>query len=161
MIRRGKTERSRLKNDRGFTLIEVISVLVIMAIVMAVVLSRGIGSDTAKLVAEVDTLKSHLRYAQYLALNDISPVKWGINLGAGTNAKGEYTYQLVKDPLGTGVFTSPYSLPGESGSIHAVSKPFTTEGVVLFDEWGNPTITGSPKIGGQSITITANTGFIP
>jgi prepilin-type N-terminal cleavage/methylation domain-containing protein len=159
MMKRRQIVKGRLGNNRGFTLIEIIAVLVILAIISAVAISRGTGTDTASLQAEVDTLKGYLRYAQSLAMNDISPVKWGINLNVGTNAEGKYTYQLVKDPLGTSVFTSPYSLPNESGSIHAVSKPFTASGTVLFDEWGRPT--GSATIGGQSITITAETGFIP
>jgi prepilin-type N-terminal cleavage/methylation domain-containing protein len=158
MMQIKKIMRYRLRNDRGFTLIEIIAVLVILAIISAVVISRGTMTDAASLQAEVDTLKGHLRYAQSLAMNDISPVKWGINLDAGTNANGEYTYQLVKDPLGTSVFTSPYNLPNESGSVHAISKPFTASGAVLFDEWGRPT--GSATIGGQSITITPETGFI-
>jgi prepilin-type N-terminal cleavage/methylation domain-containing protein len=157
MMKRRQIVKDRLGNNRGFTLIEVIAVLIIIAIISAVAISRGIGTDTVSLQAEVDTFKGHLRYAQSLAMNDLSPVKWGISY-AGINAKGEYTYQLVKDPLGTSAFTSPYSLPNESGSIHAVSKPFTASGTVLFDEWGRPT--GSATIGGQSIIITAETGFI-
>jgi MSHA pilin protein MshC len=157
MMQIKKIMRYRLRNDRGFTLIEIIAVLVLVAIISAVVISRGTATDAANLQAEVDTLKGYLRYAQSLAMNDISPVKWGINY-TGINAKGEHTYQLVKDALGTNSFTSPYSLPNESGSIHAVSKPFTASGTVLFDEWGGPT--GTMSIGGQTIAIITNTGFI-
>jgi prepilin-type N-terminal cleavage/methylation domain-containing protein len=158
MMQIGKIMRYRRRNDRGFTLIEIIAVLVILAIISAVVISRGTGTDAASLQAEVDTLKGHLRYAQYLAMNDIPPVKWGIQVG-GTS------YTLIKvDTAGT---TSPFSLPGESSTHDFKFSSGTTVTVtgnnpILFDEWGSPgTTSSSITIGGQAITITANTGFIP
>src|SRR3990172_875443 len=109
MMKRGEIMRDRLKNDKGFTLIEVIAALIIIAILTAVVISRGTGIDTVNLHAEVDTLKGHLRYAQYLAMNDISsttgyatPTKWGIDIG--TNS-----YELVKYVSGTKVTPTPFN----------------------------------------------------
>jgi prepilin-type N-terminal cleavage/methylation domain-containing protein len=150
MMKRRQIVKGRRGNNRGFTLIEIIAVLVILAIISAVVISRGTGTDAAKLQAEVDTLKGHLRYAQYLAMNDTPPTKYGINVGTGS-------YALVRNPAST---TSNYYLPGESSATHSFSPITATAYTVSFDEWGSPTITGSPNIGGQSITITPNTGFI-
>ena len=155
MMKTGVIMRNRLKSNKGFTLIEVIAVLVILAILSAVAISRGMQTDEVQLQTEVDTLIAHLRYAQYLALNDISPTKWGIAIGGSS-------YALVKDPLGNGAFNSPLSLPGESSATHSIS-PFTaTSTNVLFDEWGSPGTAGiNVTLGGKTITITANTGFIP
>jgi prepilin-type N-terminal cleavage/methylation domain-containing protein len=147
-MKRRQIAKGRLGNNRGFTLIEIVAVLIILAIVSAVVISRGTGTNEAKLQAEVDTLKSNLRYAQYLALNDIPSIKWGIeDLGAGS-------YALVRNPAST---TLNYFLPGQPDATHTA-----TAYRVEFDDWGSPTfVSGSPNIGGQSITITPNTGFIP
>jgi prepilin-type N-terminal cleavage/methylation domain-containing protein len=154
MMQIEKIMRYRRRNDRGFTLIEIIAVLVIIAIISAVVISRGMATDEVKLQAEVDTLKGHLRYAQYLALNDIPPVKWGIQVG-GTS------YTLIKvDAVGT---TSPFSLPGGSSATHSFENGVTATGTgtVLFNEWGSPdTPIPAIALGGQSITVTTNTGFI-
>jgi MSHA pilin protein MshC len=153
-------ERMRSKSDRGFTLIEIIAVLVILGIISAVAISRGISTDTVSLTAEENTLKGHLRYAQYLALNDIPPAKWGINLQGSS-------YTLVKNESGNGTtFTTPVSLPAESSATHSFSPITATPSTVLFDEWGSPTINGDPNVssiffGGKTITITTNTGFIP
>jgi prepilin-type N-terminal cleavage/methylation domain-containing protein len=155
MMKKRQIVKGRLGNDRGFTLIEIIAVLVILAIVSAVVISRGTVTDTASLQAEVDTLKGHLRYAQYLALNDIPPVKWGIQVGGPS-------YILIK--VDAGVTTSPFSLPGGSSATHGFENGVTATGTgtVLFNEWGSPDIPiPAIALGGQSITITANTGFIP
>jgi prepilin-type N-terminal cleavage/methylation domain-containing protein len=167
MMQIKKIMRYRLRNDRGFTLIEIIAVLVILAIISAVVISRGTMTDAASLQAEVDTLKGHLRYAQYLALNDISqttgyatPTKWGINISGTTS------YNLVKYVSGVSA-AHTFSLPGESSATHdfkfssGTTVAVTGNNPILFDEWGSPgTTSSSITIGGQAITITANTGFI-
>jgi len=63
------------KNNRGFTLIELISVLLIMGIVAAVVVSR-VGTSNNEVIAQMEVVKSHLRYAQSRAMN--SDLVWGI-----------------------------------------------------------------------------------
>jgi len=170
MMNTNRIGTERLKKNHGFTLIEIIAVLVIMAIVSAVVLSRGTATDEANLQAEVATLKGHLRYAQYLAMNDITDVKnennvivtvtkWGINVEGSS-------YTLIKVITGTGAGTSnPFNLPNESSATHNFAPPITASSSItpiLFDDWGSP---GSADItitmGTQTITITANTGFIP
>lgn len=149
--------QDRFINDKGFTLIEVIATLLIIAILSVVVMSRVSGRDEAQLQAEVDTLKGHLRYAQAMAMNDISPNEWGINL-SGT------TYTLQKfDGVNT---TTPFNLPNESSATHSFSSGITvsvTQGnnPVFFDEWGRPGALTILSINGESITITANTGYIP
>jgi MSHA pilin protein MshC len=140
----------------GFTLFEVIAVLIIMGILAAVAISRGTISQEANVKAEVDTLKSHLRYAQSLAMNEISPICWGIQLNSSS-------YSLVKYDDDSEQ-THTFNLPGESSATHNFKSGVSASGstLVLFDEWGSP---GSSNVnltvGGESITITADTGFIP
>lgn len=152
----GEIMKDRCRNNKGFTMIEVIAVLIILGIVAAVAMSRGTGTDEAKLQAEVNTLKGHLRYAQSLAMNDISsdatsPTKWGIIINGSS-------YTLIKDVNGTQ--TSPFDLPGESSAIHTSTISGAGTGTVLFNEWGSPSVT-SVTFAGQTITITPDTGFIP
>jgi MSHA pilin protein MshC len=59
------------KNNNGFTMLEVIAVLIILGIITAFVVSRGI-NNRAELSSENEITKAHLRYAQCMALaNDI------------------------------------------------------------------------------------------
>lgn len=152
------------KNASGFTLIEMITVLVIAAIVGAVILYRGSGNEGAKAVTEVDRLKAHLRFAQYLAMNNVSPVRWGIQING-------QSYTLVRNLTGDGAtFDQPYDLPGENSATHNLAPLSATSVTILFDEWGTP-YNGTTKLssnaiitlnpGSQSITISAGTGFIP
>jgi len=159
------------KNSRGFTMIEIIAVLVILGIITAVAISRGTATDAVKVQAEVDILKSQLRYAQYLAMNDVSStttgyVLWGINIGTSS-------YELVKYVGGVKVTPTPFNLPNESSPTHSFASPITATAataLVLFDEWGSPCTTALVKLpivtitlnpGSQSIAITPETGFIP
>jgi MSHA pilin protein MshC len=164
MMKKRQIVKDRLGKSRGFTLIEVIAVLVIIAIVSVVVISRQMATGATKLQVEADTLKGNLRYAQSLAMNNISqanyssPSKWGIQLSGSS-------YTLIKDVSGTQ--TSPFLLPNESSATHTFPSGITasvTTGTnpILFDDWGSPgTTSTSVSIGSQSITITATTGFIP
>jgi len=157
MMKTGEIMRNRLKSNKGFTLIEVVAVLIILGILSAVVISRGMDTEAVKAQTEMDTLKGHLRYAQYLALNDISPNQWGINIVGSS-------YTLVR--VDTNGPSSPYSLPGESSATHVFATGITAtvagNNPILFNEWGSPGASPtSISIGGQSITITPETGFIP
>lgn len=159
-----KTSPQSDKGGKGFTLIEVIAVLVLVAVLSVVILYRGTSTDTAKIQEELATLKAHLRFAQYLAMNNISPVRWGIQI------KGQ-SYTLVRNLTGDGAtFDQPYNLPGENSATHSLAPLSATSVTILFDEWGTPyngttklssnaTITLNP--GAQSIIVSAGTGFIP
>lgn len=176
MMKKMQVFKGRLGNKKGFTLIEVIAVLIILGIISAIAISRATGTDEANLRAEVDTLKGHLRYAQYLALNDMytsdtsaadyaTRTQWGIK--RATNS-----YKLVKYVGGAELSTTPFNLPGESSSTHTFKAPIQATGaaLILFDSWGSPYSTTSDKFtaaatitltpGPESITITPETGFI-
>lgn len=146
-----------LGTSDGFTLIETIAVLILVVVVGALVLARLIGTDEAGIAAEVDTLKMHLRYAQSLAMNDVAPARWGIQVrNAG--------YSLVCSETGDGAsLSSPFNLPGESSPTRFFASGVTASpALVLFDEWGSPgSAPAAVSIGGKTITVTANTGFIP
>ena len=146
-------------------MIEVVMVLIVLAVLTPFVLSRFTTSNV-EVIAQVDVLKSHLRYAQIKAMNDT--VTWGIALTNST------TYTFFK----TGVTPPPPSnLPGDTSYTHTLTNNVTiTSSVtsVTFNEWGSPvdgsgtpltanvTVTLTPSQGSASnITITKNTGFIP
>jgi prepilin-type N-terminal cleavage/methylation domain-containing protein len=144
-------------NRRGFTMIEIIMVLIIMAIVGTVVLSRATtaGYDLA---SQAEILKSHLRFAQIKAMNDA--VLWGIYIPAAGSS-----YVLYKNNA-----QATSLLPGESAQTHTLPAGITvTAGVgstYNFDDWGSPgtstfTITLSQGTTTSNITITKNTGYIP
>jgi len=152
-----------IANNRGFSMIEAIVVLIIIAILAPIVVSQAFKqADTTPLITEAEILKVNLRYAQIRAMNDT--VTWGISIAGST------TYTLVR----TGG-TTP-NLPGDSSTTHTLTGGVTISSgagtTVTFNEWGAPVDgSGTPltanttvtlSLGGSSstVTITKNTGYI-
>ncbi len=153
-------------DNRGFTLMEVIAVLVLMAIFAMLAVSRQPTTDMT-LRAGAEVLKSHLRYAQMRAMSSDSG--WGIRYQDGQ-------YWLFPQLQG---ITRQVALPGEpQNSVDLLSRGISVvEGnfTLVFDPWGVPDTTASTlsftnrqtilnlaKNGetNQPIAIRQNTGFI-
>jgi prepilin-type N-terminal cleavage/methylation domain-containing protein len=145
----------KVRNNAGFTAIEIVAVLLIVGVIGAVVVSKLSSSSNVALISETETLKSHLRYAQLRAMSD--NVARGIRFNSGS-----YTLQI------DGADATEV-LPSEDSATHSfqtgVSK---TAGAtsIAFDRWGSPgasnqTVTLSTGGTSRTITLTQNTGFIP
>jgi len=138
-------------SPEGFTLIEVLAVLLVLAVIMTVILTRT-PSIERKAFAQAAVIRSHLRFAQSLAMGN-NTENWGI-----TFTPHSYTLLLNGSPAGI-------ALPNDNSSTHNLPSSVTITGgigTVVFDEWGSP---GPDNIAitvdTESIVITRLTGFIP
>ena len=153
--------------DDGFTIIEAITVLLIVGIIGSVVLiSWNYSTSVYDLTSQTEVIKGHLRYAQARAMS--ANAVWGIDFATPTS------YFLFKESPAE---TNRRALPGEdSDTISPIpAKINVTTGTVYFDSRGKPytspppsvessTITITISLGEnppETITITQNTGFIP
>jgi MSHA pilin protein MshC len=147
----------RFSNRHGFTLIEIISVLTMISLLGAIVLSLNV-ADRTELSKEVDIVKTHLRYARYMALsNDV--YLWGIQFSGNS-----YTFFKQLDGVMPPVIT-PAILPGESSDIRHLPPGITIAPVtIIFNKKGSATTSDPIQLsdgnGSVDITITQNTGFI-
>lgn len=139
--------------EHGFTLMEVIAILIIIGITLAVAMNRVI-STQSELISELDIVKSHLRYVQLKALNSDTGT-WGISFSANS-----YTLQY------NGA-AATISLPSEDSNTHTFSSGVTMTGsqTVTYTSWGSPgaaNVSLTLSQGGETrtTTITAGTGFI-
>lgn len=164
------------KHPNGFTAIEIIAVILIMAVVGVVAISRMTSTKVYNVAAEAEILKANLRYAQFRALSDAdkrygkNATTWGIVLSANS-----YTLQKIEFlDTGESIITNP-SFFGESSSTHNLASGIsitTGIGTITYDVWGIPALDGVPiagdltititdKASPKTITVTKNTGFIP
>jgi MSHA pilin protein MshC len=148
--------RDNINRQDGFTMVEIIAVLLILAILATVVISRMSGTGSYDLASQVDVLKAQLRLAQARAMGTSRP--WGINFASTT------TYYLF-DGVGS---TTPVQIPEEESAtvdLAAKGSALTVGSApqrITFDAYGSPgTATLTVTTSGGNITITKNTGYIP
>lgn len=161
-------------SQKGFTLLEIIAMLVVIGILTAVAVSRMLNHD-AEVITGADTLKMHLRYAQTMAMNSNpnagDETVWGISCSGSS-------YWLFR---GTAPAADIIRLPDDDRYINpdrtinlAEKNISVTSFTVFFDnrgipyyplgtQWPGTAITISPASGGgttATINITPFTGYI-
>lgn len=155
------------KSKKGFTLFEVVVVIVLIAVLSAMAAS-SVSLSEAELIKETDALKSHIRYAQYEALAGNNDVAWGVDFATGGTP---HSYSMIRVESGS---TTNMMMPGGGGASHTLSDQVTIQSVsptlsggrLTFDEWGNPntasdvTITLAQNGVTRTITINQTTGFV-
>jgi prepilin-type N-terminal cleavage/methylation domain-containing protein len=146
--------RSILKEKQGFTLIEIIMVLVIISIVGITVLVRR-PDVSAQAIGGRAVIKNHIRYAQLMAMTS--------NTVCGIQFKGS-VYSLFRN----GSLADMITLPNHTGTDFPIPEALgTTTGVLYFDLWGIPysfagltTPRSTGLIGSLGITISTDTGYV-
>jgi len=166
-----------IKSKSGFTIFEILVVLIVMSIITVFAIGRG-RVTSADVKVQTEVLKSQLRHAQARAINDNVP--WGIQ----TDSTGG-SYWLFRYNGGF----NQIRLPGENSlTVNLVAKGLSmTPGIYSFDSYSNnsrgsphyeadtsaaePSTAALPSPGQQItvsdgtdsyiILVTRNTGFIP
>ena len=154
------------KDNKGFTLIEIIIVLLLVCTIGAVILVSGIYSTSGDdLPSQTEVIRGHLRYAQARAMN--TNTIWGIKFFLNEDRSYYYLFQLDESNNETSVV-----LPGEEASPVVLPEGMVVSVVTIyFDDWGksyntvpSPSAASSTitvTLDTAAITITKNTGFIP
>ena len=143
-----------LKNDkRGFTLIEVIAVLVVLAVLLTIVASRVSSTSYFTLISETAIFKMNFRYAQIKAMTSPAGTNWGINIGNNVTS-----YTLVP---GGNMF------PYDGSATHTLSNGITMTGPanITFTNYGgagaaNQTVTMTDGTDTTTLTVIRNTGYL-
>lgn len=143
----------------GFTVIEIVVVMVLMSIITAVVLGRSITTSEIDVVGQTDKIRNHLRYAQAIAMKRSDTV-WGIEFAAdkyrffsGTSPQNNEILLPGGEYSGGDTFIK-YSDLGVSITVAGLSP----SGAVFFDRFGKPYddyTNNSPLLSAASITISA------
>ena len=146
------------QNNHGFTLVEMVVVLVLISIISATVLARSISTNQMDFVGQVDKIRTHIRYAQSMAMkrNEI----WGIK----SNATQYWLFTWVNP----GDENNPKILPAENASQINLSDLGVTMNAftVYFDGLGVPYKSYQADIRVRpdnrlTITITDASGGLP
>jgi len=118
------------RNNRGFTIIEIVVVLVLISIIATAVFSRSVSTDQMNFMSQYDKIKNQARYPQSMAMK--RGEWWGFS--CDTNDYWIFT--------GTNENTADNQklLPGQRQKLISLGDlGVTMDGfTVLFDEYGRP-----------------------
>lgn len=142
---------------RGFTLIELVVVILLMAILMVTAAPRFFARNDFEGPAYAQELASAARYAQKLALATGCPVEFVVAAS---------TYSLTKTAADdcSGGFTLPARHPA-TGEAFTGTAPdgivaTGTLGTFVFNSRGVPSMAGSLGVAGRTVVIAAGTGYV-
>jgi MSHA pilin protein MshC len=175
--------RKQASTQHGFTLLEIIAVLVILGILAAVIFSRFTSFD-AEVYTGADALKTHLRYAQTQAMNR-DPNAGGETIMGITYDVSANQYWLFRGTNKADIQLLPddaqYAASDRKIDLNAKQIRLDSAFTIYFDDHGIPysvyvnaiknvplanvqTIMVTGASGGApsvSVTITPKTGFVP
>jgi prepilin-type N-terminal cleavage/methylation domain-containing protein len=120
------------RNNRGFTIVEIIVVLLLISIIAAATFSRSISTDQMNLVSQFDKIQNQIRYPQSMAMKHSD--WWGFS--CDTNDYWIFT-GTNKDNV-----SNQRLLPGQNNiKISLTDLGVTTTPAsftVIFDSYGIP-----------------------
>lgn len=142
---------------RGFTLIELVVVILLMAILMLTAAPRFFARNDFEGPAYAQELASAARYAQKLAVATGCPVQFTVTAT---------TYSLLQ-PVNadcTGSMTlaaqSPATGTDFSGTAPTGITVAGTLGALVFNSRGFPDAVGNFSVAGRSVLVTAGSGYV-
>jgi MSHA pilin protein MshC len=178
MLRISEWSAARFDHAAGYSLIELISVMVVIAIIAVVVVPRT-GSDDLIVATQADQLSAAIRYAQSASVS---------KGGSGTSGRRyriQFTsssYQMLYydvasatstaevDPatgssaatlLGGGVtLTVPAALPASLVGFNAAGVPYTDAAVTATALASTASVTLSKGTSARSVQVFAETGMV-
>ena len=131
---------------KGFTLIEVLVVVVILAITGAVVVPLMMGTGDVEAISAARVISADLQYAQNVAITKQDIVTVAFDTGAESYDLSSNASGTLKHPMTNLDYVVNFSSQESLGRVDVVSADFAGSASVAFDELGSPDSGGSVTV---------------
>ncbi len=165
-------------NSKGFTLIELVMVIVLLGIIAVFVAPRMLDVTGTKAEVFADKLLADIRTARNLAMSEGRRYRVYFNgMGSGAPANGYIVVndadadgnwgeagpgEIALDPAGGNLLVILNA--GDYAGITVSTPPGPPAGIIEFDSLGRPTLGGGTNLtvspGGGTVTVTPQTGAV-
>lgn len=138
--------------DKGFTLIELVMVIIIVGILAVVMLTSGASKGPVRLEAACQKLAMDLRYMQEMAMAE--QVRFGISFDTGAESYFGYrinTSTKATDPQTQGDLEVDFAVVKEFNEIEITSTNFSN--AIEFDPIGAPYNGSGVALSSEGIVI--------
>jgi prepilin-type N-terminal cleavage/methylation domain-containing protein len=157
--------QSRKNRIAGFTLIELIIVVIVLAIISLVAVPYASSGADIKVLAAARTLASDIQYAQDLAITSQVPISVFFNISSNSYYLfNTSTSQTVNNPISKSAYTVDFSSKHGVSGVDIVSADFSGATRITFDCYGSPENAGSVVLGydwaSYTISVSAVTGKV-
>jgi prepilin-type N-terminal cleavage/methylation domain-containing protein len=169
--RRARTALPRCRC--GFTLIEIIAVVVILAIAALIAIPAFSGASEMQLKAAADKLAADLEYAKSMAVTTQTVYRVTFDTNAESySIIDTSTNQVIADPVSKSPFTVTYPQESRLSKVGIRSASLGSTAGVQFDATGAPQNTAGTAMttagtvvleaNGQTLTVTVQpiTGYV-
>jgi MSHA pilin protein MshC len=158
----GPVSRRGARLRGGYSLVELVAVLALVALLGAVAAPRMAGTDVFAERGYYDELAMALRYAGRVAVASGCPVRMRLDAG-GYELRQQAALDGHCDPADDG-WTTPVRLPGGEPARGDVPRGVSVGPAADFRflPGGETTLASdlSLRVGGRSLTVTASSGFV-
>ena len=137
---------------RGFTIVELVVVIVLLGIMSAFALPRFFNVGDYQARAAYDEVASALRYAQKLAVGSGCAVRVNI-------AGSSYELQQRQTDCTTGSFTTITGHPIDRGTVSGTTLS-ASPSTFTFDNMGRSSPGVTVSVGGRTIRVIDETGTV-
>lgn len=157
------SSETRNNAQAGFTLIELMVVVMIMAIAAAVIVASSTGTDDVRATSAAKMIAVDLEYAQNVAITDQDPVTVTFDPAGESYALSNTSGALIH-PMSKSAYITDFANMSGFESVNIVSANFSGNPSVTFDELGSPDNAGTVTVQAGShayrIAVAAATGKV-
>ncbi len=156
--------KSRRFERGGYTLVEIMVVVVLLGIIAAVVVPMAVSGSSMEAVSAARNLASDIQYAQSMAITRQESMRVVFDAAGESYSLRDYESTPLIHPMTKTDYIVTFSGHRALGNVDLVTADFGGDAVLIFDETGAPDSAGTATVSAENVTyqisVSAGTGRV-